>query len=195
MAEQSPGREPKGSGSLESVSSVRQYLTFMMATAEYGVDILSVQEIRGWDHPTLIPNAPDYVRGVINLRGSIVPIVDLRLKFGLPALEISPVTVVIILRVQMEKGERIMGIVVDAVSDVYDVRQEQIRPAPDLGHHVDVSYILGLLSVQNRMVVLLDVDTLLSQDRILNLAEAVSSVPGMAGMDALSADSTNNLLK
>ncbi len=154
----------------EAIAQTQQYLTFMMATEEYGVDILSVQEIRGWDHPTLIPNAPEHVRGVINLRGIIVPIIDLRLRFSLPALEISPVTVVIVLRVQTEKGERIMGIVVDAVSDVYDVRPEQLRPAPDLGHNVDVSYIRGLINVQERMVVLLDVDTLLNSDKAFVLA-------------------------
>ncbi|NNM52986.1 MAG: purine-binding chemotaxis protein CheW [Pseudomonadales bacterium] len=160
----------------DSVAQIQQYLTFMMATEEYGVDILSVQEIRGWDHPTLIPNAPEHVRGVINLRGIIVPIIDLRLRFGLPALEISPVTVVIVLRVQAEQGERIMGIVVDAVSDVYDVRPEQLRPAPDLGHNVDVGYIRGLISVQERMVVLLDVDTLLNSDKAFVIAGTDLSV-------------------
>ncbi len=156
----------------ESTQKPTQYLTFEMAGAHYGVEILRVQEIRGWDHPTLIPNAPDYVRGVINLRGIIVPIIDLRKKFGLPSLEISPVTVVIILRVQTDQADRIMGVMVDAVSDVHDVRPEEIRTPPDLGQQVDVRYIRGLISVQQQMIVLLDTNILLSSDRVLNLAES-----------------------
>ncbi len=156
----------------ESTRKPTQYLTFEMAGANYGVEILRVQEIRGWDHPTLIPNAPEYVRGVINLRGIIVPIIDLRKKFGLPSLEISPVTVVIVLKVQTEQADRIMGVMVDAVSDVHDVRPEEVRSPPDLGQQVDVSYIRGLISVNQQMIVLLDTNVLLSSDRVLNLADS-----------------------
>src|SRR5258706_1827385 len=99
----------------------KQYLTFLLADAEYGVDILRVQEIKGWDTVTALPNTPEYVRGVMNLRGTIVPIIDLRQRFGLATIDYGLTTVVVVLKVMHERGSRIMGIVVDAVSDVYNV--------------------------------------------------------------------------
>ena len=143
-----------------------QYLTFIMSNEEYGVDILSVQEIRGWESVTLIPNAPPHIKGVINLRGSIVPIIDLRQRFGLEKVEYGPLTVVIVLKVMTQKGSRVMGIVVDAVSDVYTLSTMDMKNAPDLGDHVDTSYIRGLVNVDNKMVILLDIDQLLGADSI-----------------------------
>lgn len=143
-----------------------QYLTFIMADEEYGVDILSVQEIRGWESVTPIPNSPMHVKGVINLRGTIVPIIDLRQRFGLENIEYGPLTVVIVLKVESEKGERIMGIVVDAVSDVYALSNQDMRDAPDLGDHVDTAYIKGLVNVDSKMLILLDIDELLGSDSI-----------------------------
>lgn len=144
----------------------RQYLTFLMAEEEYGVDILRVQEIRGWDSVTPIPNTPDYLKGVINLRGSVVPIVDLRLRFGLPALDYGPTTVVIVLRVEHDGGERVMGVVVDAVSDVHTLPEGEMKPPPDCGGTVDLDFIAGLVLVEERMIVVLDIDRLLNSDAL-----------------------------
>ena len=140
----------------------QQYLTFMMSDEEYGVDILAVQEIRGWEESTLIPNAPEYIRGVINLRGTIVPIMDLRIRFGLKRVEYSPVTVVIILKVDGDNGERVMGIVVDAVSDVYTISDASTRKPPELTEDRNSGFIKGLVNVNEKMVILLDVDDLLN---------------------------------
>jgi purine-binding chemotaxis protein CheW len=139
-----------------------QYLTFIMANEEYGVDILSVQEIRGWEDATPIPNSPDFVKGVINLRGTIVPIIDLRLRFGLNQAEYGPMTVVIVLKVSDEKGNKVIGIVVDAVSDVYSLSSEEMRHPPELGDQVNISFIKGLVDVQGKMVILLNIDVLLN---------------------------------
>lgn len=143
-----------------------QYLTFIMASEEYGVDILSVQEIRGWESVTPIPNAPAHVKGVINLRGTIVPIIDLRQRFGLEKVDYGPLTVVIVLKVSTKKGSRVMGIVVDAVSDVYSLASDDMKSAPDLGDHVNTQYIKGLVNVNNKMVILLDINELLGADTI-----------------------------
>jgi purine-binding chemotaxis protein CheW len=145
---------------------MEQYLTFIMADEEYGVDILSVQEIRGWESVTPIPNAPQHVKGVINLRGTIVPIIDLRQRFGLTNVEYGPLTVVIVLKVATKKGARIMGIVVDAVSDVYSLPDDEMKAAPDLGDHVNTLYIKGLVSVNSKMVILLEINELLGVDAI-----------------------------
>lgn len=148
-----------------------QYLTFIMADEEYGVDILCVQEIRGWENATPIPNAPKHIKGVINLRGTIVPIVDLRQCFGMEAIEYTAVTVVIVLKVKHDEGSRIMGIVVDAVSDVYALSESEMRPAPDLGDAIETEFIKGLVTVNERMVILLNINSLLSFDDIPNLSK------------------------
>lgn len=146
-----------------------QYLTFIMAGEEYGVDILAVQEIRGWESATPLPNAPPHIKGVINLRGTIVPIVDLRQCFGMDAIEYTAITVVIVLKVHTEDGFRVMGIVVDAVSDVYALAEGDMRPAPDLGSSVNTEVIKGLVNVDDKMVILLDIDELLTLEDIPNL--------------------------
>jgi purine-binding chemotaxis protein CheW len=150
-----------------------QYLTFIMASEEYGVDILRVNEIRGWERTTPLPNSASYVKGVINLRGAIVPIVDLREKFGIQNLEYGQTTVVIVLKVESKQGERIMGIVVDAVSDVYSVSDDQKKAAPEVGG--GASFISGLVSVHEKMVILLDIDQLLGMDDIeTDLSQALN---------------------
>ncbi len=156
--------------------SNNQYLTFFMANEEYGVDILCVQEIRGWEAATPLPNAPAHIKGVINLRGTIVPIVDLRQCFGMDAIEYSAVTVVIVLKVKHAQGSRVMGIVVDAVSDVYALADAEMRPAPDLGDSVEVEFIKGLVSVNNKMVILLNIDELLNIDDQNLLADIKSQL-------------------
>lgn len=160
-----------GEGIELDANSGNQYLTFIMANEEYGVDILAVQEIRGWETATPLPNAPPHIKGVINLRGTIVPIIDLRQCFGLDAIEYTAVTVVIVLKVQSDDDSRVMGIVVDAVSDVYSLAREDMRAAPDLGSSVDTDVIKGLVSVDNKMVILLDIDRLLNLDEIPNLSD------------------------
>ena len=149
-----------------------QFLTFMLAGEEYGVDILRVQEIKGWDSVTPIPNTPDYIRGVINLRGTIVPIIDLRSRFGLETVEYSQVTVVIVLRVEdAETGNsRVMGLVVDAVSDVYNVPEESIKPAPDFGSVVDVDFVKGLATLDDVMVIVLNIDRLLNANEMAEVS-------------------------
>lgn len=143
-----------------------QYLTFMLAGEEYGVDILRVQEIKGWDKVTPIPGTPAYVRGVINLRGTIVPIIDLRQKFKMTQIDYGPTTVVIVLKVETTDRDRIMGIVVDAVSDVYAVPVEELRPAPDFGGNIRVEFVRGLATVDEKMVIVLNIDELLNADEI-----------------------------
>jgi purine-binding chemotaxis protein CheW len=146
----------------EQAVNKNQYLTFILAGEEYGVDILRVQEIKGWDSVTPIPNAPVYIKGVINIRGTIVPVIDLRLRFGLESLEYGPTTVMIVLKVYAGDKSRIMGIVVDAVSDVYDITSEQIRPAPDFGDVINMEYLRGLATVNDQMVIILDIDHMLN---------------------------------
>lgn len=137
-----------------------QYLTFILAGTEYGVDILRVQEIKGWDTATEIPNTPEYIRGVINLRGTIVPIVDLRKRFHMEAVAYGNTTVVVVLKVKGTGGERTMGFVVDAVSDVYNVTVDQVKAAPDFGTSVSTEFVKGLAAVGDNMVILLDIDQL-----------------------------------
>ena len=141
-----------------------EYLTFISGDESYGVDILRVQEIRGWETVTRIPNSPTYVRGVLNLRGAIVPVFDLRERIGLSSIEYSKETVVVVLRVNSQIGERSMGIVVDAVSDVLNARSESIRHTPKFSHEIATEYIAGLAESDGKMVMLLDVDKLLNYD-------------------------------
>src|SRR5271170_4619992 len=126
---------------------VQQYLTFMLAGEEYGVDILRVQEIKGWDRATRIPHTPDYVLGVINLRGAVVPILDLRRRFGLEATDFGPTTVVIVVRVMSGRGERTVGVVVDAVSEVYNVDAADTKPPPDVCGSVDTVFVKALATI------------------------------------------------
>lgn len=148
-------------------SDTHQYLTFILAGEEYGVDILRVQEIKGWDQATEIPNTPGYIKGVINLRGTIVPIVDLRTRFELESIDYNKTTVVIVLKVVGAGGsERTMGFVVDAVSEVYNVSNEQLKPSPDFGSVVSTEFIKGLATVDEKMVILLDIDHLIDSKQL-----------------------------
>ncbi len=142
----------------------RQVLTFTLGEETYGVDILRVQEIRGYSTVTRIPQAPAHVLGVLNLRGSIVPIVDMRMRFNLDRAEYTPLTVIIVLSVESPAGRRDIGVVVDGVSDVIDVAVAEIKPAPELGAQVSTEFIQGLAAVSGRMVMLLDIDRLIGGD-------------------------------
>ena len=148
----------------------QEYLTFTLGVEEYAIDILKVQEIRGYETVTTIANAPAFIKGVVNLRGTIVPIVDLRIKFGIGKAEYTPFTVVIILNV----GERVVGVVVDSVSDVLALSQEQVRPAPDFSSQVGTAYILGLGTVDDRMLILVDIEKLMLSSEMALVDEAVA---------------------
>lgn len=139
----------------------RQYLTFLMQKEEYGVDILNVQEIRGWGNVSPIPNAPKHVSGVINLRGAIVPVIDLRLLFELSACSYDENTVVIVLKVMTETVNRTMGIVVDAVSDVFTLSPADKQQPPNVNQTVSHEFIEGLTEVKGKMVILLDSERIL----------------------------------
>jgi purine-binding chemotaxis protein CheW len=145
----------------EAGAQSHQVLTFVLGSETYGVDILRVQEIRGWSAVTKIPHAPPHVLGVLNLRGSIVPIVDLRMRFNLDRAEYTAITVIIVLSVHSAAGKRHFGVVVDGVSDVVDVNSAEVKPAPDLGARAATEHIRGLVPVAERMVVLLDIDRLI----------------------------------
>lgn len=147
---------------IEAITT-QQYLTFIMQSEEYGVDILAVQEIRGWESATPVPNSPSYIKGVINLRGTIVPIIDLRDRFDLSILEYGPETVVIVLKIESDKGPRIMGIIVDAISDVYDVPIDEIKRT-GFGDNKNQRFIKGLTTVNESMVILLQLEKLLILD-------------------------------
>ena len=138
-----------------------QVLTFVLGHETYGVDILRVQEIRGWSAVTRIPNAPPHVLGVLNLRGSIVPIVDLRKRFSLDNADYTTVTVIIVLQVRSRSEQRDVGVVVDGVSDVVDIQAAAVKPTPDLGSEQATGHIRGIAPVAERMVVLLDIDRLI----------------------------------
>jgi purine-binding chemotaxis protein CheW len=144
--------------SIGSSGSGQELLTFTLGKEEYGIEILKVQEIRGYEAVTTIPNSPDYIKGVINLRGVIVPIVDLRIKFNLGSAEYNQFTVVIILSV----ANRVVGVVVDSVSDVLALTNDQLRPPPELGTTMDASYIVGLGALQDRMLILVDIERLIT---------------------------------
>ena len=136
----------------------QEFLTFTLGKEEYGIEILKVQEIRSYEIVTTIANAPEFIKGVVNLRGTIVPIVDMRIKFNLGTAEYTEFTVVIILNV----AGRVVGMVVDSVSDVISLAPEQIRPAPDFSSSFDIGYITGLGTIDERMLILIDIEKLMS---------------------------------
>ncbi len=136
----------------------REFLAFKLGAEEYGIDILKVQEIRGYDAVTRIANVPDFIKGFVNLRGIIVPIVDMRIRFNLGDATYDQFTVVIILNI----GSRVVGMVVDSVSDVTTLLPAQIRPAPEMGSTFDTDYLIGLGTVDERMLILVDIDKLMS---------------------------------
>ena len=155
-----------------------QYLAVNLAQEEYGIEILAVREIRGWTPVTRIPQAPHYVLGVLNLRGAIVPVLDLRLRFGLDREDYGATTVTVVITV----AGRLFGVVVDGVSDVLDVATTAVKPVPDMGTTVDTEYLKGLTSIAERMVLLLDVDKLL-QPQDAQMLEA--ALPAAADVKAV----------
>lgn len=155
-------------GSHADISTGNEYLAFKLGEEEYGIDILKVQEIRGYENVTRIANAPEFIKGVINLRGIIVPIVDMRIKFNLGEPSYDQFTVVIILSI----AGRVMGMVVDSVSDVTTLHPDQIRPAPQMGSALNTDYLVGLGTVEERMLILLDIERLMSSAEMGLLQQA-----------------------
>ena len=141
-----------------------QYLTFLLGEESYGFNILSVKEIRGWDDATLVPNSPQYMKGVVNLRGTIVPIIDLRIRFDVGEASYLPTTVVIIVSGEVESGDRTMGFIVDAVSDVLNIQEEALKSASEFHGTVPAEYIQGLVNCDASVVTILEVDKLLVMD-------------------------------
>ncbi len=160
-------------------SDDQQYLTFTLAEEYYGVDILKVQEIKGYTSVTKIPNTPDYLKGVLNLRGTIVPIVDLRMKFGMGVTDPTPFTVVVVVNVR----NRVMGFLVDAVSDVLDLNAKDIQPPPELGSTVDITFVAGIGNANEHLVTLLDIDRVLTDEEV----KAVAEIPAKLEKDGVSA--------
>ncbi len=149
-------------GSQSVLHGVTEFLAYRLGAEEYGIDIQKVQELRGYDAVTAIANAPAFIKGVVNLRGIIVPIIDMRIKFNLGDPVYDQFTVVIILNI----SGRVVGMVVDSVSDVITLTPEQIKPAPAMGTAVDTDYLMGLGTVEDRMLILLDIDRLMSSAEI-----------------------------
>ncbi len=153
-------------GAVSRTSQGGEFLTFRLGEEEYGIDILRVQEIRSYEQPTRIANAPSFIKGVVNLRGVIVPIIDLRLKLGCESAEYNTFTVVVVLNVR----GRVVGAVVDSVSDVLELSKDEIKPAPEMNSTIDASYITGIGAVKNgqgekgaeRMLILMDIEGLMS---------------------------------
>lgn len=158
-------------------SAADQCLTFMLAGEEYGVDIMKVQEIRSWEPVTKIPNTADFIKGVINLRGNVVPIIDMRKRFKLEEVEYSNATVVVVVRVTHGSDERTMGMVVDAVSEVYTVTEDMIKETPSLGGAISEKFIRGLVTIEDKLIIMLDIDLSVSPEHLnidLDSAEVVT---------------------
>jgi purine-binding chemotaxis protein CheW len=151
----------------KALHSGGEFLTFRLGAEEYGIDILRVQEIRSYESPTRIANAPAFIKGVVNLRGVIVPIVDLRVKLGCEAVEYNEFTVVIVLNV----AGRVVGAVVDSVSDVLELPHDSVKPAPELASSVDTSFITGIGNVGDRMLILMDIEAFMSSADMCLISE------------------------
>lgn len=154
-----------------STEPVGEFLTFTLGSEEYGVEILKVQEIRGYDSVTRLPGAPEFIKGAINLRGTIVPVVDMRLKFELPQVTYDDTTVMIVLSV----ADRVVGVVVDSVSDVIRLEHSQLRETPDLGGAIDRKFLTGIGVVDDRMLVLLDIERLMTSSEMGLVDDAIAA--------------------
>lgn len=146
-----------------------KYLTFQIANEEFGIRVLKVREIMGIQDITAVPQTPGHVKGVINLRGKVIPVVDLRLKFGLDAAEYTQRTCIIVAQVQGEAGQILMGVIVDGVSEVLNLAGSDIEDTPDFGEHVSTEYLLGMAKVKGKVKILLDIDRVLSTQEFHHL--------------------------
>lgn len=157
---------------ITNLASVDQYLTFGIGEEGYGVKILSVQEIRGWEAVARVPNTPHYIKGVLNLRGNAVPVIDMRLRMNEKDPQYNNTTVVIVLRAEIKGEQRVAGIVVDDVSDVMNARSDEIKKTPDFGDRVNTEFIKGLVDVGGKMVMLFDVDNFMKHPDIYKNVDA-----------------------
>ncbi len=179
MAEAQPNIEP----TITDVDDVTdQYLTFVLDGEEYGVEILKVQEIKGWDVATPVPNMPDYVLGVINLRGTVVPIIDLRKHFSLEGITFTPTTVIIVVKIANDESDHTVGIVVDGVSEVYRFKRSEVQPPPDLGNRISTEFVRGLVAVEDKMVILLEIN------RLIKTSVVDATVAATCSTEAVTAD-------
>jgi purine-binding chemotaxis protein CheW len=151
-----------------------KYLTFQLASEEFGIGVLKVREIMGMHEITAVPQTPPHVKGVINLRGKVVPVIDLRLKFGLPGAEYTQRTCIIVTQVRGESGPILMGIIVDGVSEVLNLTANEIEDSPDFGDQTVKRYLLGMAKVKGKVKILLDIDTVLSTQEIHNLTSLLN---------------------
>jgi purine-binding chemotaxis protein CheW len=152
----------KADGKSGQSANVEQFLTFQLVGQRYGVEILQVQEIKGWEKPTRLPHSPAHVQGVINLRGAVVPILDLRKRFGLGEAEYGRTTVVIVVKVNTPRGELTAGMVVDGVCEVCNISAQELRAPPEMAAAIDTDFVRGLAMVDDKMLILLDVARLVS---------------------------------
>jgi purine-binding chemotaxis protein CheW len=159
----------------KEVIEQKQYLTFLLANEEYAIGILKVKEIIEYDTVTTVPKTPKWVRGVINLRGAVVPVVDLAIKFGLELKPVTKTTCIVIVETQFESQNTTIGILVDAVSQVMELAIEDLQPVPEFGTRVKVDYLLGMAQLGKKFALLLDVDKVLSTDELLHLNGVASS--------------------
>ena len=150
-------------------TNLREFLAFKLGAEEYGIDILRVQEIRSYEEPTRIANAPPFIKGVVNLRGVIVPIIDMRMKFNLDQANYDDFTVVIVLNI----GSRVVGMVVDAVSDVITLKPDQLRPVPEFNSTIASDHILAIGAVENRMLILVDIEKLMTSSEMGLIEQSV----------------------
>ncbi|HTX36186.1 MAG TPA: chemotaxis protein CheW [Bryobacteraceae bacterium] len=153
----------------QSDSRAGKYLTFQLASEEFGIRVLKVREIMGLQEITAVPQTPPHIKGVINLRGKVVPVIDLRLKFGVPAADYTQRTCIIVTQVQGESGAILMGIVVDGVSEVLNLTGGEIEDTPDFGEQIAGQYLLGMAKVKGKVKILLDIDKVLSSQELHNL--------------------------
>ena len=149
-----------------------KYLTFNLASEEYGIGILKIKEIIGMMPITTVPQTPDYIKGVVNLRGKVIPVMDLRLRFGMPAMDYTERTCIIVVEISAQAGTVQVGVVVDAVSEVLNVKSEDIEPTPCFGTKLNTDYILGLAKMGGGIKILLDITQVLSSEGVMLLAEA-----------------------
>jgi purine-binding chemotaxis protein CheW len=154
----------------------QQYLTFLLAGEEYAISILKVKEIIEYDTVTTVPKTPKWIRGVINLRGSVVPVVDLAVKFGLEERPVTKTSCIVIVEGQLENHDTTMGVMADAVSQVMDLSAQDIREVPEFGTRVQVEYLLGMAQLGKKFALLLDVDKVLSTDELLSLGQVTTNV-------------------
>lgn len=163
-----------------SSGNTDQFLTFSLSGEEYGVDILDVQEVKVWTNVTQLPNTPPYVKGVLNLRGSVVPVIDLRICFGIESIDYNDTTVIVVLKLNIGNEDRIVGLVVDAVSDVLDIDKDKIRSTNEFDLTQNTESITGVATLENKMVILLDPSRLIGEGELSTLASSAESVKAQA---------------